>query len=320
MGATDETSNHPPRLQELMLAPDAVVAAMPLLEKMPFPVLWIDRQYAICWSNAAAAARFGQPERRCYETLHGYDRPCDAEDGRACRSLEAARLGRCASVLHVHRSADNVEYSRILSLPMSAGVLELHVPVDESYSRDSLTGLLNRMAIEQIARQNLQLLRRLGQPCAVMLIDLDHFKQINDRHGHAAGDAYLEAVGAALRQGTRNTDVVGRWGGDEFLVLMPGTDRRGAPEKAMQLLQALREVRIDCDGETVSTSASAGLWVGHPRASFESIFRIADQALYQAKAAGRDRFLFGLEATGPGLDPPQVAENRAGLSLQEEQT
>ncbi len=318
MNATDETSNHPPRLQESLLTADAVVAAMPLLEKMPFPVLWIDRQYAICWSNAAAAARFGQPERKCYETLHGYDRPCDAEGGRACRSLEAASQGRCASALHVHRSADNVEYSRILSLPMGAGVLELHVPVDESYSRDSLTHLLNRMAVEQIARQNLQLLRRLGQPCAVMLIDLDHFKQINDLHGHAAGDAFLEAIGKALLRSTRDTDVVGRWGGDEFLVLMPGTDRRGASEKATQLLKALREVHIVCDGETLSTSASAGVWVGHPRASFESIFRIADQALYQAKAAGRDRFLFGLEVPVE-QEPPRAVANGEEIPMQEDQ-
>jgi len=318
VNATDETSNHPPRLQESLLTADAVVAAMPLLEKMPFPVLWIDRQYAICWSNAAAAARFGQPERKCYETLHGYDQPCDAENGRACRSLEAARLGRCASVLHVHRCADNVEYSRILSLPMNAGVLELHVPVDESYSRDSLTGLLNRMAIQQIARQNLQLLRRLGQPCAVMLIDLDHFKQINDLHGHAAGDAFLEAIGKALQRSTRDTDVVGRWGGDEFLVLMPGTDRRGASEKATQLLKALRQVQIVCDGAALSTSASAGVWVGHPRASFESIFRIADQALYQAKAAGRDRFLFGLEVPVE-REPPRAAANGEEIPVQEDQ-
>jgi diguanylate cyclase (GGDEF)-like protein len=318
VNATDETSNHPPRLQESLLTADAVVAAMPLLEKMPFPVLWIDRQYAICWSNAAAAARFGQPERKCYETLHGYDRPCDAEQGRACRSLEAARLGLSASALHVHRCADNVQYSRILSLPMGAGVLELHVPVDESYSRDSLTGLLNRMAIEQIARQNLQLLRRLGQPCAVMLIDLDHFKQINDLHGHAAGDAFLEAIGKALLRSTRDTDVVGRWGGDEFLVLMPGTDRRGASEKATQLLKALREVHIVCDGATLSTSASAGVWVGHPRASFESIFRIADQALYQAKAAGRDRFLFGLEVPVE-QEPPRAVANGEEIPMQEDQ-
>ncbi|HSW13722.1 MAG TPA: GGDEF domain-containing protein, partial [Solimonas sp.] len=187
--------------------------------------------------------------------------------------------------------------------------LEFHVPMDEAYSRDGLTGLLSRPVIEQIVRQNINLLRRLKQPCAVALIDIDHFKQVNDRYGHAAGDNYLKAVGEALKRTVRNTDVVGRWGGEEFMVFMPGTDRRGASATVTKLLQALRQLQVEHQGSRIRATASAGIWVGHPRMPFEKVYESADAALYRAKEQGRDRFSFAMELvsserSGPVPDAP----------------
>jgi len=297
------------RMAQVMLSENDLKAAQPLLDCLPFAALWIGPGYQVRWANRAAQARYVSTGGKCYERMHGYDHPCDVEGDHPCRSLAAARDKRCAGALHLRNGTTGIELDKIISVPAGDGVLEFHVPVDQSCNLDAVTGLLNRLAIEQIARQNINLLRRLKQPCAVMLIDLDHFKSVNDRYGHAGGDAYLQAVGRTLQHEMRNTDVVGRWGGEEFLVLMPGTERRGASIKAMRVLQALRELRVRHNGQTIAATASAGVWVGYPRIPFEKVYEAADAALYQAKAQGRDRYSFSLEVVGgarPSVPPPSL--------------
>lgn len=287
------------------LAPQALAqlsfdAARPLLEKLPFPALWIGQDYELRWANAATPLR--QPQGKCHECLHGYDKPCDSQGHGPCRSLRAAALGQACEFVHAHRVDGGLELFKVVALPMDEGVLEFHIPIDENFSRDALTGLLNRPAIEQVTRQGIRLMRRLRQQCAVVMLDLDRFKRINDGFGHAAGDTYLRAVGEVLRRETRSTDLVGRWGGEEFLVFMPGCDRRGAGAKVQRLLQALRELRVDFHGSPLHTTTSAGIWAGYPRTRFEHIYEVADAALYEAKAEGRNRFCFAQEH----LPPPQA--------------
>lgn len=286
-------------------------AARPLLEKLPFPALWVGQDYELRWANAATPLQ--RPEGKCHECLHGYDRPCDSQGHGPCRSLRAAAQGLTCEFVHAHRVGGGLELFKVVALPMDQGVLEFHIPIDENFSRDALTGLLNRPAIEQVTRQGIRLMRRLRQQCAVVMLDLDRFKRINDTHGHAAGDAYLRAVGQVLRRETRSTDLVGRWGGEEFLLFMPGCDRRGAAAKVHGLLEALRELRVDFHGSSIHTTTSAGIWAGYPRTRFEHIYEVSDAALYQAKAEGRNRYCFAQEH----LPPPQAGAQ--GLRYQTEQ-
>lgn len=285
----------------LGMSPQTFEAAKPLLERLPFAVMYIDRDYSVLWANLAATRRFRGSTGNCHECMHGDAKPCGVDGNQLCHSLEAAQRHEVSEMVHVRSTETGVELFKVVAMPMGRGVLEFHIPIDESFSRDSLTGLLNRPAIEKIVRQNVELLRRLKQQGAVMILDLDHFKRINDRFGHAGGDAYLKAVGALLKRELRNTDVVGRWGGEEFLVFMPGTDRRGAGEKAMKLLAALRDLRVDHHGASIHTTSSAGIWAGFPRCSFDKIYEDADAALYRAKSEGRNRLNFAFEN---GFVPP----------------
>ncbi len=133
------------------------------------------------------------------------------------------------------------------------------------------------------------LARRSGQPLAVALIDLDHFKTINDRHGHDAGDRVLAAFGALLRAQARQSDVLCRWGGEEFCLLMPQTVAAAARHKLEQLLALWQAERIDATGSPIAgLGFSAGVcdssW---PDGSGDALLKTADQALLQAKRCGR---------------------------------
>lgn len=267
-------------------------AARPLLETLPFPALWIGDDYELRWANPAAARRLRKQSGKCYECMHDYEAPCDVQPGQRCRSIQAVARQQTCEFVHIRQEEGGVELFKVVALPMDGGTLEFHIPIDESFSRDALTGLLNRPAMEHVVRQGLLLMRRLKQRCAVVILDLDRFKRINDGFGHAAGDAYLQAVGAILRRETRTTDLVGRWGGEEFLILMPGCDRNGAETKVKRLLAAIRELKVDFHGNAVCTTASAGVWTGHPRNEFQVIYEQADAALYQAKEEGRNRYCF----------------------------
>jgi diguanylate cyclase (GGDEF)-like protein len=132
-------------------------------------------------------------------------------------------------------------------------------------------------------------------PLAVLLMDIDHFKRINDLWGHAEGDAVLQSVAQRLLQGCRRTDFVGRYGGEEFLVLLPNTDSGGAEVMAAKLLQA---VAAQPSGQAGLVTISAGLFVDAAGAEPDAVLQGADTALYAAKRAGRNRFI-RFQGAGP---------------------
>lgn len=154
-------------------------------------------------------------------------------------------------------------------------------------SHDPLTGLLNRAALEQLRASSGAMKRLDAGPYALMLIDVDHFKQVNDRHGHLLGDRALRAVAEALHEAIREGDVAVRYGGEEFLLVLPATRLDGAAEVGERIRDAVARVALP-----FPLTVSVGVAAGEPGVDTpEAVFERADQALYRAKAAGRDRLV-----------------------------
>ncbi len=149
---------------------------------------------------------------------------------------------------------------------------------------DQLTGLMNRVGLAQL-RENPQAMARLtSAPYSLMLIDVDHFKQVNDRHGHLLGDRALQAVADAVERSIRGGDVAVRYGGEEILVVLPSTRLADAVEVAERI-----RTRVKQSALPFSLTVSVGVAGGEPGMAFaEQVFDRADQALYRAKAGGRD--------------------------------
>ncbi|MCC5866120.1 MAG: diguanylate cyclase [Wenzhouxiangella sp.] len=182
---------------------------------------------------------------------------------------------------------------------------ELEQRLTRLATTDELTGLLNRRAGEAALDSEIKLSRRRGAALSMLLLDIDQFKQINDSLGHDVGDQVLAAVGRHLRDATRAGDCAIRWGGEEFAVLLPGTDQSGACEQAAQLMAGM--TRLGEDIEAVDRlSASAGIVSLRPQESARELMKRADALMYRAKAAGRGRMECDLhtcrvnkEATNP---------------------
>jgi diguanylate cyclase (GGDEF)-like protein len=154
-------------------------------------------------------------------------------------------------------------------------------------STDSLTGLLTRPAFLQRADA---LLARAGASGALLVVDLDHFKQINDGHGHDTGDQALRLVADAMRQQLRPGDLLGRHGGEEFTVFLPGTDAGEAEALAEALRVAVSHIGLLADGEALHLKVSIGLSVlGPDERDLGGLLKRADEAMYAAKRAGRNQ-------------------------------
>jgi diguanylate cyclase (GGDEF)-like protein len=153
---------------------------------------------------------------------------------------------------------------------------------------DSLTGLPNRRAVQETLKRMIAQTGRTLAPMSVLLLDLDHFKQINDTYGHDRGDAVLSAVGEVLASALRTSDFVGRNGGEEFVALLPDTGIEGAMEAAEKLRAAIARLTLPGIDRPVTASVGAAVYP-HTAADAESLLRLADRALYAAKAGGRNR-------------------------------
>jgi diguanylate cyclase (GGDEF)-like protein len=161
---------------------------------------------------------------------------------------------------------------------------------------DALTGLPNRRAVEDTMKRMVAQSARSGAPLAALLLDLDHFKTINDLCGHDRGDEVLAAVGVALGKVLRESDFAGRYGGEEFLLLLPATDRQGALDVAEKIRATVAAIRVP---DVKRITASVGVAV-LPSDAVDAVtlFRSADRALYRAKSNGRDR----VETVAPDED------------------
>lgn len=154
---------------------------------------------------------------------------------------------------------------------------------------DELTGVLNRRRFFELGEAERLRITRYGYPCGVLMLDLDHFKRINDRYGHAAGDKVLQIFAATIGDLLRNSDILGRIGGEEFAVILPQTDHAGALGLAERLRAsvAARTITIDEGELSITTSIGVTQLTAHDERFDRALLR-ADDALYRAKAEGRN--------------------------------
>ena len=157
---------------------------------------------------------------------------------------------------------------------------------------DSLTGIFNRKHVMDLFEMEFIRTQRYGTPFSVLIADLDHFKAVNDTYGHLAGDSVLRRIANAMAESVRACDHVGRYGGEEFVVVLPNTEIEGAMEMAERIRQTIRLVKFNSDGEEFSMTLSMGVAVcRNDDTGVEAILKRADDALYQAKANGRNQVI-----------------------------
>jgi len=160
---------------------------------------------------------------------------------------------------------------------------------------DALTGVLNRRAIRDVLRKELARCRRDKNTLGIILADLDHFKKINDHHGHAAGDTVLVTAVQRISSMLRSYDSLGRYGGEEFLLIAPGCDLALAQKLAERIRSVIGDEAIDLGEDAAKVSVSLGVTLGTADSDPEFLVALADTALYRAKRNGRNRVEVGLE-------------------------
>lgn len=153
---------------------------------------------------------------------------------------------------------------------------------------DKLTGLANRQALDIVLQRDMAEHRRTGMGVAILLLDLDHFKDINDKYGHLAGDAVLTFVAQAIRSQLRDSDMVGRWGGEEFMVILKRTDLNAATLVAEKIRQHLATAKATYAAHAIGLSCSIGVAILHDDDTADTLLTRADRGLYAAKQGGRN--------------------------------
>jgi diguanylate cyclase (GGDEF)-like protein len=175
-----------------------------------------------------------------------------------------------------------------------------NIRLSEQVVRDPLTGLFNRRYLEESLEREVARAKRSGTPLGVMMIDIDHFKHVNDSFGHAAGDAVLEAVSRSMQSMTRVEDILCRYGGEEFVLVMTAASLDTIRERAEMLREGVRQLKIEFDGRHVGhVTISIGIAV-HPDhgETGSQAMEAADTALYRAKQSGRNRTMIASAARG----------------------
>ena len=244
---------------------------------------------------------------------HGSSGADDVQD--ACFPLLAT--GTVVGVLGVDRtpplSEEEHDVLGAAAALIAIGVknMQLFLETHELSLRDGLTGCFNRGHGLEALDGEMRRARRTGRPLSILMFDVDHFKTVNDRFGHLKGDELLGAVGAQLGRIMRSTDVRCRYGGDEFLVILPETPVLGAQQVAEGLRQEIANITIAAGDEPVPITISLGVAAAAPgEVDARALIHRADEALYRAKRAGRNRL--GVAT------PPSISGSRSGPSTVEQ--
>jgi diguanylate cyclase (GGDEF)-like protein len=208
-------------------------------------------------------------------------------DDRAAAVLMVSRVGADRTFTELERGIGDLLVAQVAIALHNA---DLHARVAESALRDPLTGLLNRRYFDEAIESAYAAARRSADPLGVIVLDLDHFSAVNNEHGHSVGDGVLRRVAVAIKHAVRDGDIVVRYGGEEFVVIAPGTDDEGAVEIAERIRHAVSRSGSELlDGRRVPVTTSAGVACLVDEPDGHALFRAADSALLVAKRGGRDR-------------------------------
>ncbi|MBI9045336.1 MAG: GGDEF domain-containing protein, partial [Anaerolineaceae bacterium] len=165
-----------------------------------------------------------------------------------------------------------------------------HKKLEVQASYDELTGLYNRRKFMDLFKREIAIARRYDHPLCVLLLDVDHFKEINDTYGHQSGDLVLQRLGQSLIKGVREIDLIGRWGGEEFVILLPRTNCEQALDVAERLREMVADLKIDVHENTVSITISGGISSSESgELEMDEMITKADELMYRAKTEGRNR-------------------------------
>jgi len=186
-------------------------------------------------------------------------------------------LGLCAGV------------TALVLLAVGLTLNRFQTRLEEMATTDKLTGLANRQAFDILLNQAMREARRSGAPLSVLLADIDGFKAINDKYGHLAGDAVIRQVAETIHGCLRESDILCRWGGEEYLAALRGCGQEQALLLAEKVCDRVRALRPNVDGEGLSLSISAGVATLLPDDGPDNLLGRADTALYAAKGSGRNR-------------------------------
>jgi len=281
---------------------------------IPFPIYVVDTQSLELVSvnqimRRKTGAKIGQT---CHRAIYDQPKPCHF--CKIAALSEAAAQGSAAIVFEHFNDRDECWYQlnetlidwfdgrRVKhSVAVDIGALKeaqnelseayvllalKSVELEKASITDSLTGLFNRRRLDEAFAHELDRTQRYARPMSLIITDVDHFKSVNDTHGHQVGDEVLQTIAGLLRQGVRAVDIVGRWGGEEFLVICPDTDLEGALALAEKLRTAIEEAPFPAIGTSTSSFGVAQYMDGE---SFKDTVARADTALYRAKVNGRNR-------------------------------
>ena len=172
---------------------------------------------------------------------------------------------------------------------MTESLSERSQNLEQAATTDALTGMHNRRYFDDAMAEYLKAFQRIGKPVGMMILDLDHFKVINDTHGHDVGDEVLKRVARCLMEFTRYHDVVARLGGEEFAILSPNTSQRQLQALADRIRAAISDLNIGCGNVRLRVTVSIGLATWDGKEAGSDLYRRADRQLYQAKRQGRNR-------------------------------
>ncbi len=263
-------------------------------DRLPFPVVIVDKDYNVILLNREASAKFPEcrDKTKCYEITHGLNRPCWEIQGDKVCPVRRLQLGEEPFVCHEHGGksmhmlvASRVEDDLFMELYLDKYVTQLVHDLKVMAETDSLTGVFSRRKLEEFLRSEVERCKRYHRPLSVLFIDVDNFKQINDTYGHNKGDEVLKSIAHVIRKETRKTDFVGRFGGEEFLIVLPETELDHAYAVAERIRKSIE--RLDFGVGRVSVSV--GVTDLREDDDLESLFNRVDRAMYLAKEKGKNR-------------------------------
>jgi diguanylate cyclase (GGDEF)-like protein/PAS domain S-box-containing protein len=262
------------------------------------------------WGELPAAEQTFAPND-CWGLRHGRTHPLSEDQGglqclhlseplpAVSYCLPVQIQGEILGILHIRSQHKEdldatkfqLAYTVVDHTGMALSNLNLRAALREQSIRDPITGLYNRRYMEEALKQHLSRVTRHLHPLGIVMIDIDHFKNFNDLHGHAAGDQILRELGKFLQSHVRGEDTACRYGGEEFILIMPDVFLEAVKNRAEQLRRAANELRVEDAGQLyagITLSMGVALYPVHGR-TIENVLRAADSALYRAKQEGRDR-------------------------------